>query len=121
MAETLETLGTKLDALGAKLDSFSSAVDTRFHQVDKRFEQVDKRFEQVDKRFEQVDRRFDELKSDLGTRIESVDAKVNPVLEGFANLVVKDSANAAAHSRIEGRLEQHELRLKALERKRPVR
>ncbi|MGZ8710890.1 MAG: hypothetical protein ACXW28_11770 [Thermoanaerobaculia bacterium] len=108
MAETIETIGTKLDALGAKLDVFSTTVD-------KRFEQVDKRFEQVDKRFEQVDKRFDELKSELGTRIEAVDAKVDLVVEGFGNLLKKDAANSASHARIESRLDNHDLRLTALE------
>jgi len=122
MAETIETIGTKLDALGAKLDVFSTTVDKRFEQVDKRFEQVDKRFEQVDKRFEQVDKRFeqvdkrfDELKSELGTRIEAVDAKVDLVVEGFGNLLKKDAANSASHARIETRLDNHDLRLTALE------
>jgi chaperonin cofactor prefoldin len=111
MAETLETIGTKLDALGAKLDVFSTSVD-------KRFEQVDKRFEQVDKRFEQVDKRFDELKSELATRIEAVDAKVDLVVEGFGNLLKKDASNSASHARFEARVDNHELRLVALERER---
>jgi chaperonin cofactor prefoldin len=118
MAETLETIGTKLDALGAKLDVFSTSVDKRFEQVDKRFEQVDKRFEQVDKRFEQVDKRFDELKSELATRIEAVDAKVDLVVEGFGNLLKKDASNSASHARFEARVDNHELRLVALERER---
>ncbi len=45
MAETLDTLGTKLDAL-------SASVDKRFEDVDKRFEGVDTRFEGIDKRIE---------------------------------------------------------------------
>jgi chaperonin cofactor prefoldin len=104
MAETLETIGTKLDALGAKLDVFSTSVD--------------KRFEQVDKPFEQVDKRFDELKSELATRIEAVDAKVDLVVEGFGNLLKKDASNSASHARFEARVDNHELRLVALERER---
>ena len=104
MAETLETIGTKLDALGAKLDVFSTSVD--------------KRFEQVDTRFEQVDTRFDELKSELATRIEAVDAKVDLVVEGFGNLLKKNASNSASHARFEARVDNHELRLVALERER---
>ena len=104
MAETLETLGEKLDALGGKLDVFGTSVD--------------KRFEQVDKRFEQVDNRFDELKGELGTRIEAVDAKVDLVLEGFGNLLKKGAANSASHARMDARLDAHDLRLTALEAKR---
>ena len=44
MAETLDTLGTKIDEL-------SASVDTRFERVDKRFEQVDKRFTEVAEQF----------------------------------------------------------------------
>jgi hypothetical protein len=97
MAETLETIGTKLDTLGAKLDVFSTSVDTRF---------------------EQVDTRFDELKSELATRIEAVDAKVDLVVEGFGNLLKKDASNSASHARFEARVDNHELRLVALERAR---
>jgi chaperonin cofactor prefoldin len=97
MAETIETIGTKLDALGAKLDVFSTTVD---------------------KRFEQVDKRFDELKSELGTRIEAVDAKVDLVVEGFGNLLKKDAANSASHAQIDARLDSHDLRLTALESRR---
>jgi chaperonin cofactor prefoldin len=121
MAESLETVSTKIDALGAKLDAFSSAVDKRFEQVDKRFEQVDKRFEQVDKRFEQVDKRFgelkEELKGELGTKIEAVDVKVDLVLEGFRSLLKKDAANSASHARMDERLDNHEVRIAALENK----
>jgi hypothetical protein len=101
MPETLDTLGTKLDTLGEKLDALGVSVDQRFAQVDQRFAQVDQR--------------FDELKAELGTRIEAVDAKVDLVLEGFDNLLKKDAANAVAHARMDARLDNHELRLTALE------
>jgi chaperonin cofactor prefoldin len=112
MAETLKTVGTKIDALTSKLDAFSAAVDKRFEQVDKRFEQVDKRFEQVDKRFDNLK---EELKGELGTKIEAVEAKVDLVLEGFENLVKKDAANSASHARMDARLDTHEIRIAALE------
>jgi archaellum component FlaC len=105
MAETLETVGTKIDELGAKLDAFSTAVDKRFEQVDKRFEQVDKRFEQLK----------EEIKGELGTKIEAVEAKVDLVLEGYADLRMRDARNSAAHARMDTRLDGHELRIAALE------
>jgi hypothetical protein len=107
MAETLESVSTKIDALGTKLDAFSTAVDKRFEQVDKRFEQVDKRFEQLK----------EELKGELGTKIEAVEAKVDLVLEGFENLVTKDVANSASHGRMDAQLDTHEIRIAALENK----
>jgi chaperonin cofactor prefoldin len=102
MADTLETIGTKIDALSAS--------------VDQRFEQVDQRFEQVDRRFEQVDHRFDELKGQLQSQIERVEGKIDLLVEGFANLAKKDAANSAAHRRVDQRLDNHETRLAALEK-----
>ena len=95
MADTLETIGTKIDALSAS---------------------VDQRFEQVDKRFEQVDHRFDELKGQLQSQIERVEGKIDLLVEGFANLAKKDAANSAAHRRFDQRLDNHETRLAALEK-----
>jgi chromosome segregation ATPase len=130
MAETLDTLATKIDALGdaidkrfeqidrrfEQVDTRFEQVDTRFEQIDTRFEQIDTRFEQIDTRFGQVDGRFDELKTQLGVKIEVVDSKVGLLLERMDDFLKRDVGNSAAHARIDMRIDAHELRITALER-----
>ena len=101
MPETLNSLGAKIAALGK--------------QIDARFVQVDQRFEQVDKRFEQVDKRFDEVKSALGTQIDAIGDKVQHAIERLDDVLKKDVSNSAAHARMDTRLDNHELRILALE------
>ncbi|MGE5242649.1 MAG: hypothetical protein ACM3SQ_00290 [Betaproteobacteria bacterium] len=121
--ETLETLGAKIIALGLaidrrfeQVDKRFEQVDRRFEQVDKRFEQVDKRFEQVDKRFEQVDRRLDEVKAHLRIEIEALGTRLTAAFDGVIAAVQYEAANRAAHAAFEKRLDDHDLRLTALER-----
>ena len=90
MAETLDTLGTRIDEL-------SASVDKRFEQVDKRFEQVDRRFEQIEKRLEDgfraVAEQFAEqrtytefgygrLEKEMTGRFDRVERKLDQVLAG---------------------------------------
>lgn len=111
MAETLDTLGEKIAALTTSVGEVRKTLDAH----DRRFDQIDKRFDQVDTRFEQVDRRIDQQGSSLRTLIEAVDAKVDLVLEKVTHLMQRDLYNTAGHARFETRLDNHELRLIALE------
>ena len=143
MPETLDSLGEKIASLTTSFDIRFDQVGKRFDQVDKRFDQVDQRVDQVDKRVEQVDRRLaqvdarvsdmdarlsqvdariaqadqrvDEQGSSLRTLIEAVDSKVGLVLEKVTHLMQRDIHNTAGHARFETRLDNHELRLIALE------
>ena len=143
MPETLDTLAEKVVALTTAVDRRFDAVDKRFDAVDKRFDAVDerfaavdgrfdaadKRFDAADKRFDAVDKRFDvadkridavddrfdELKAELRTQIEAVDAKVALVLEKVDDLIKRDVRHSVAHARFDQRLDNHELRLLALE------
>ena len=115
MAETLDTLAEKITALAVLMEARFKGVDTRFDAVDQRFESVDRRFEAVDRRFDAVDRRFDELKAELRTEMEAVDAKVGLVLEKVDDLITRDVRHSLVHARFEQRLDNHELRLTALE------
>jgi chromosome segregation ATPase len=132
MAETLDTLGEKIAALttsvgemrkqldghdqqfvtiGQRIDQ----VDTRLDQVDTRLDQLDTRLGQLDTRVSEVDARVDQQGSSLRTLIEAVDSKVDLVLEKVSHLITRDIHNSAAHARFETRLDDHELRLIALE------
>jgi len=101
MAETLDSLAEKISSLASS--------------IDKRFDAVDERFVAVDQRFDAVDQRFDEIKAELRTEIEAVDAKVGLVLEKMDDLTKRDIHHSIVHARLELRLENHDLRLKALE------
>jgi hypothetical protein len=101
MPETLETLGAKLDALGKSIDH--------------RFKSIDHRFDQVDNRFEQVDKQFEEMESRLRVKIEAVDMKASLAIERLDDLLTRHDINAIEHARFEQRLDNHEVRLTALE------
>jgi archaellum component FlaC len=132
MAETLDTLGEKIAGLAARLDGVDKRfdgidkrfdgidqrfdrIDQRFDGVDKRFDGIDQRFDGVDKRFDGIDQRFDEVKAELKTQIEAVDAKVGLVLEKVDDLIARDVRHSAVHAGFELQLENHDLRLTALE------
>ena len=117
MAETLDTLAEKITALTTSMDNGFGAVDKRFCAVDRRFDAVDRRFDAVDRRFDAVDQRFDEVKSELRTHIEAVDAKVGLVLEKVDDLIKRDARHSVKHAQYELHLDNHELRLIALEPK----
>jgi predicted transcriptional regulator len=119
--ETLETIAEKIGALGKSIEARFEQVDKRFEQVDKRFEQVDTRFEQIDRRFEQVDTRFDELKAQLRTEIETVDARVKLVYEVVVAQTAKNTTIDAEHATLHRRLDNHDVRILALERRRRTR
>ncbi len=86
--ETLETIAEKISALGRSIDA----------------------------RFAQVDMRFDELKAQLRTEIEAVDARVQLVYEAVTSQQTKGAANDADHATFNRRLDNHDVRLLALER-----
>ena len=116
MAETLESIAAKIEALGARFD----AVDQRFDAADQRFDVADKRAGGFERRFDTLERRLDETKSELRTYIEAVDAKVGLVLEKVDDLIKRDMRHTAARVRFDDTLENHELRLTALESRKPT-
>ena len=118
--ETLQTIGEKIASLGKSIDERFVAVDKRFDAVDKRFDAVDKRFDAVDKRFGAVDRRFDEVKAQLRTEIESVRGDVRIVAERLAAQTTLLTRIDADHLRVAKRVENHDLRILALEPKKPA-
>jgi hypothetical protein len=112
--ETLQTIGEKIAALG-------KSIDERFVAVDKRFDAVDQRFDAVDQRFDAVDKRFDEVKAQLRTEIESVRGDVKLVAEGFATQTGILKRMDSDRERLERRVENHDGRILALERKKRIR
>lgn len=100
--ETLETIAAKIAALGQSIDA--------------RFAQVDARFAQVDTRFAQVDARFDEQKAQLRVEIEAVNANVMRVYDAVIAQQKTNATNDDEHRTIERHLDDHEIRIIALER-----
>ena len=117
MSETLETIAEKITAL-------AKTIDERFTQVDQRFAQVDQRLGETDAKLtalaKTVDRRFDETESRLGVKIEAVDAKVMLVFDAVISLRELADTNTKDHKRFTERLDNHDIRILALEPSKPA-
>jgi tetrahydromethanopterin S-methyltransferase subunit G len=145
IGEKIAALGKRFDAVDKRFDAVDArfdAVDARFDAVDARFGAVDARFDAVDARFGTVDEqfaaqksfnttvgdRFDSLerritteiadvKAQLGVKIEAVHAEVKLVYDEVIAQRAKHKTNAQDHERFDADLTNHDLRLRALERK----
>jgi hypothetical protein len=95
--ETLDTISAKIAALGKSIDA---------------------RFAQVDAHFAQVDARFDKVTTELRVEIEAVNENVNRVYDAVIAQREKNEANVTEHDAFGKRLENHEIRILALERDR---
>jgi hypothetical protein len=99
-----------------------------------RFAEVDARFEGVYARFAQVDRRFDTLETRLASEHETTRRHMEMLVEQLRaefrlgldrmlatdrQLASLDAANAREHTTIAGVLDDHEVRIRALERPSP--
>jgi hypothetical protein len=92
--ETLETIAEKVTALGKS---------------------IDQRFAKVDQQFAKVDQQFAETKAQLGVKIEAVDAKVTLVFDAVLSLQKHSDTNVSDHQRFTERLDNHDVRILALE------
>lgn len=120
-----------------KVDARFEGVDARFATMDARFASIDARFAKVDAEFAnmraEMNHRFDELRAEMNTRFGRVDAEFAKLrveiktenemtrrhFEVWAekmNDSVKIVAEATAHQTM--RIDDHEKRLKRLERPR---
>jgi hypothetical protein len=80
---------------------------------------MESQFGEVDNRFDKIDNRFDEVKAQLRTEIESVRGDVKLVAEGLAaqTSLLQRIDN---HRRLEEQFDKHEVRIFALEPKKPA-
>jgi hypothetical protein len=139
--ETLETIGAKIDALsksnderfarvdqqfaetradlGARIEALSKSSDRRFVAVDQRFVAVDQRFAAIDERFAKVDQQFAETRAQLGVKIEAVETKVVQVFDEVIAMREESTRNATEHATFTRRLDNHDVRILALERPGP--
>ena len=107
MPETLETIAAKIDALATS--------------VEQRFAGVDRRFGAIDQRFAAIDGQFDETRAQLGVKIEAVDAKVDKVYDELIAMRAEANRNTSERETYTSLLENHDIRLLALEKREPPR
>ncbi len=113
--ETLETIAERITALAKSIELRFTRVDERFDSVDQQFTSVDQHFTSVDQHFKSIDQRFDEMKAQLGVKIEAVDANVTLVFDAVMSLQKHAENNAKDHQRFTERLNNHDVRILALE------
>ena len=91
MPETLETIAAKIDALSSSND----------------------------KRFAAVDQQLAETRAQLGVKIEAVEAKVVQVYDEVIAMREESKRNAMEHKTFTKRLDNHDVRILALEKPGP--
>ena len=91
MNETLETIAGKIAALS----------------------------EAIDARFDKVDQRFVETKAQLGVKIEALDDKISLVYDAVLAQQGHTAVTQAAHDALKNRVADHDVRLLALESRKP--
>ncbi len=115
MAETLESIAEKITALGTSMNQQFAKVDERFAKVDERFAKVDERFAKMEDRFGSIDQQLADLKAHLSVKIEAVDHKVGLAYEAIVAGRDKVDEIAVTDASMKSRLDNHEVRIMALE------
>lgn len=70
----IDGVNDRIDGVNGRIDGVVELVNVRFDAVDARFDAVDTKIDAVDKRVDAVDRRIDELRVDLRSIVDRVDA-----------------------------------------------
>jgi len=123
-------LKNEMDARFLTVDERFDAIDRRFDAVDRRFDAVDRRFDAVDDRFRAVDERFEHVEHALATGFETLRRHMEILFEqsradfrlGLERIDAQQhqidvllSSNTHEHSAFVEMLQDHEVRIKALE------
>ena len=95
MPETLESLAAKITALSDVVKAGFADIETA------------------------IDGKIDEARAQLGVKIEAVDARVTQVYDAVTALGSHHKQNLKDHERLDKTLEQHDMRLLALEHRAP--
>jgi predicted transcriptional regulator len=120
-----------MDGQFAKVDERFAKIDERFAKIDERFAKIDERFAKIDERFTKVDERFDVLERRILEEGERTRGHMDILYEKFktevrlsldrsiataADVDQRMTVNAAEHAGFIRILDDHESRLKAVER-----
>ena len=123
----------KVSELKADLDVLSRDVQARFEAVDRRFEAVDRRFDATDARFDAVDARLEAFRQEVRDEMaregaatrrhfdvvaESIRADVAQFMTRVATTDERVATVRSEQTTYKAVLENHEIRLQALERHR---
>jgi hypothetical protein len=106
--ETLETIAAKIDALSRSNDERFASIETR----------IDALSTSIDERFAKVDAQFAETRTQLGVKIEAVETKVVQVYDEVIAMREGARRNVTEHEAFTRRLDNHDIRIPALERPR---
>jgi hypothetical protein len=102
MPETLDTIAAKLADLGKTMAEQFAKVDRRFLAVEKT-----------------MDERFTDVKAHLEIKIEALAGKVDLVYEAVIAQQKHTADNEKAHAKFTERLDDHDVRILALEPPQP--
>lgn len=80
---------------------------------------MDKRLTTADGRFKTIDRQLVDMKAQLGVKIEAVDAKVVKVYDEVIAMREEAKRNTTEHRTFTKRLDNHDVRILALEKRTP--
>ena len=81
---------------------------------------IDAQFKHVDERFTEADQDRKELKSQLLVRVEAVEAKVDRVYDEVIGTRKEVRAIRSEHATFTQLVDNHEIRIRALESKKPA-
>ena len=112
-----EAVEARQDAHDARFDSIDArfdSMDARFESIDARFDSIDARFESIDARFQSVDAEFRSVRAEIKAEGEATRRHFDIVAEQLKDIVKVVAEGTARNT---GRLDDHEIRLTRVERK----
>lgn len=93
------------------------ALDDKFARIDDKFVKIDDKFVKVSERFNKIDARFDKVDKEIEEKFDKIMTGQDKILKGIDDLKSEQTADTAVHKRQDGKLENHEARIKIVERK----
>lgn len=88
-----------------------------FPALDDKFAKIDGKFAKVNERFDKVDARFDKIDKEIEEKFDKVITGQDKILKSIEDLKSEHTADLEARKRQDGKLENHETRIKTVERK----
>jgi peptidoglycan hydrolase CwlO-like protein len=105
-----------VDAQFTSVDAHFTSVDAHFTSVDAHFTSVDAQFKEID---EKIDQQTEDLKAHLGMKIEALHETVKLVYDAVISHQAHFGANEMAHETFTKRLDNHDIRILAIELPKP--
>ncbi len=93
------------------------ALDDKFAKIDDKFAKIDDSFEKVGDRFNKIDDRFDKTDGEIEEKFNKIMDGQDKILKIIEDLKTEQTMDVAVHKRQDGKLENHETRIKIVENK----